>query len=83
MSKLKMDETLTQEAFETLTPAERRQILKVEQAKECSGLRKCPTTCSRVIERIPAEYWEKYSAERIGEIMALLKKAYDDRKAGA
>lgn len=83
MSKLKMAETLTQEAYETLTPAERRQILKVEQAKECSGLRKYPTTCSRVIERIPAEYWEKYSAEHIGEIMALLKKAYDDGKAGA
>ena len=80
-SKLKMADVLTAEAYKTLTAAERRQVLKVEQAKEYSGLRRHPTTCARVMERIPAEWWDKYSAEHIGELIALLKQAYDDGKA--
>jgi hypothetical protein len=79
-SKLKMADVLTAEAYKTLPAAERRQALKVEQAKEYSGLRRYPTTCARVMERIPAEWWDKYSAEHIGNVMALLKQAYDDGK---
>lgn len=78
MKNLKMRDTLTNEAYECLTAAERRQILKVEQAKECSGLRCNPGTCSAVLDRIPADWWDKYSAEHIGEVMRLLKATYDD-----
>lgn len=78
MKKLKMRETLTREAYEVLTAAERRHTMKVEQAKECSGWRKYPTTCGRLVSRIPEEWWEQYSAEHIGEVMALLEIAYRD-----
>ena len=79
---LKMSQVLTPEAYRTLTAAERRSVLKVEQAKEYSGLRRYPTTCARVIERIPSDWWDKYTAEHIGNVMVLLKQAYDDGKAG-
>lgn len=78
MNKLKMRETLNPIAWECLTAAERRAQLKIEQAKECSGLRRYPSTCSAVLDRIPADWWGKYSAEHIGEVMRLLKAAYDD-----
>lgn len=76
--KLKMNDVMTREAYECLTAEERRAQLKVEQAKECSGLRRYPGTCSAVLDRIPAEWWSKYSAEHIGEVMRMLKAAYDD-----
>lgn len=78
MKKLKMRDTLTREAYEGLTAAERRHLLKVEQAKEYSGWRRYGTTCERLVSRVPSEWWDKYSAEHIGEVMALLKVAYDD-----
>lgn len=78
MAQLKMRDTLTKEAYEALTAEERRHILKVEQAKECSGWRRYPTTCSKLVDRIPSEWWSTYSAQHIGEIMALLKSAHDD-----
>ena len=66
MKKLKMHDVLTREGYECLN------------AEECSGLRCNPGTCSAVLDRIPAGWWEKYSAEHIGEVMRLLKTAYDD-----
>lgn len=78
MNKLKMRDVVARREYVYLTAAERRQILKVEQAKECSGLRRYPSTCSAVLDRIPAEWWGKYPAEHIGEVMRLLKAAYDD-----
>lgn len=78
MKKLKMRDVLTREGYECLTAAERRAQLKVEQAKECSGLRCNPGTCSAVLDRIPADWWDKYNAEHIGEVMRMLKAAYDD-----
>jgi hypothetical protein len=78
MKKLKMKDVITREGYECLTAEERRAQLKVEQAKECSGLRRYPGTCSAVLDRIPADWWDKYSAEHIGEVMRLLKAAYDD-----
>ena len=79
--KLKMRDTLTREAYEALTAAERRALLKGEQAAEYSGLRAYPTTCARVMDRIPAEWWSKYSAEHIGEVMRLLYDAYGAGRA--
>lgn len=76
--RLKMRDALTREAYESLTAEERRYILKVEQAKEYSGWRRYPTTMSKLVERVPDEWWDKYNAEHIGEVMALLKAAYDD-----
>lgn len=78
MNRLKMRDTLNPIAWKYLTAAERRAQLKIEQAKECSGLRRYPSTCSAVLDRIPAEWWGKYNAEHIGEVMRLLKAAYDD-----
>lgn len=76
--KLKAKDILTSEAYECLAAEERRYILKVEQAKEYSGWRAYGTTMSRLLDRIPAEWWDVYSAQHIGEVMAMLKRAYDD-----
>lgn len=76
--QLKMREVLTREAYEGLTAQERRDLLKVEQAKEYSGWRQYPTTMSKLVERVPDEWWDKFSAQHLGEVMALLKKAFDD-----
>ena len=78
MKKLKMRDPLTREAYESLTAAERRLQLKVEQAKEYSGWRRFPGTCGALLEYIPDDWWDKYSAEHIGEVMQMLKAAYDD-----
>lgn len=78
MKKLKMREILTDEAYECLTAEERREILKAEQAKEYSGWRNYPTTCGKLVDRIPHEWWKKYSAKHIGEVMAMLEIAYAD-----
>lgn len=78
MKKLRMKEVITREGYECLTTEERRAQLKVEQAKECSGWRNYPSTCGALLDRIPDEWWSKYSAEHIGEVMQLLKTAYDD-----
>ena len=80
MKKLKMKDVITRGGYECLTAEERRAQLKVEQAKEYSGLRRYPGTCSAVLDRIPAEWWSKYSAEHIGEVMRMLKAAYDDAR---
>lgn len=73
-----MRDIMTREAYEGLTAEERRHMLKVEQAKEDSGWRRYPGACSKLVDRIPAEWWDKYSAAHIGEVMALLKLAHDD-----
>lgn len=79
--KLKAKDVFTREAYECLTAEERRYTLKVEQAKEYSGWRAYGTTMSRLLDRIPEEWWDVYSAQHIGEVMAMLKRAYDDGRA--
>ena len=69
--------SFTSEA-DDLTPEEKRSILKVERAKDYSGWRRYPTTCGRLLDRIPDDWWDKYSARHIGEVMRLLEKAYSD-----
>lgn len=80
MKHLKMSDVFTKEGYNALTAAERRFYLKVEQAKEYSGLRNYPSTCSAVFDKIPSEYWHKYSAKEIGEFAKLLYEAYSDGK---
>ena len=77
MKKLRMEDVFTREAYEGLTAEERRTQLKIEQAKEYSGWRRYPTTCDALLDRIPTEWWEKYTAEHIGQVMQLIKEAYD------
>lgn len=79
--KLKMRDVLHRDAWRCLTAAERRLQLKIEQASEYSGLRAYGNTCSCLRARIPAEWWSKYSAEHIGEVMRLLYDAYGDGRA--
>lgn len=69
--------TLTSEA-DGLSPEERVSIIKFERAKDYSGWGCYPTTCARLVERIPPEWWDKYSARHIGEVMRLLEKSYSD-----
>lgn len=76
--QLKMREVLTREAYEALTAQERRDLLKIEQAKEYSGWRRYPSTMHALMDRIPSDWWDKYNAQHLGEIMALLKASYDD-----
>lgn len=78
VKKLKAKDIFTSEAYEGLTADQRRRELKVQQACEYSGWRGYPTTMHLLVERIPAEWWDMYSAQQIGETMALLKAAYDD-----
>lgn len=81
MKKLTMKDVFTRDAYEAMTTEERRHELKVQHAAEYSGWRRYPTTCSKLMERIPEEYWDKYSAKEIGDFMRLLKIAYDDGKS--
>lgn len=76
--KLSMKEIFTSDAYECLTAEERRMELKRQQAAECSGWRRYPSTMSALHARIPTEWWSKYTAEHIGEVMSLLKIAFDD-----
>lgn len=69
--------TLTGEA-DDLPPEERAAILKYEKAKDYSGWRQYPTTCGRLVDRIPPEWWDKYSARHIGEVMRLLERSFSD-----
>lgn len=78
--KLRMKDIFTPDAFDGLSAEERRRELKYQQAAECSGWRRYPTTMAKLHERIPVEWWDKYTAEHIGEVMAMLKSAYDDGK---
>lgn len=78
--KLTMSDVLTKEARESLTPDERRSILKTEQAKDYSGLRAYPSTCAAVMQRIPDDMWERYNAKQLGEIMRIVHDAYDAGK---
>ena len=80
MKKLRMKDVFTSEAYKCLTAEERRTQLKIEQAKEYSGWRRYQTTCDALLDRVPTEWWDKYPAEHIGEVMRLLKEAYDDGK---
>ena len=82
MKKLRMKDVFTREAYDGLTAEERRHQLKIEQAKECSGLRRYPTTCAAVLDRIPAEWLFYYTAYLIVQVMQLIKDAYDDGKNG-
>ena len=75
--RLKSKDVFTREGAKALTAEERRFYLKVEQAKEYSGWRNYPSTCSAIFENIPEEWWSKYTAKQIGEIAALLKVVYD------
>ena len=79
--KLKAKDIFTDEVYEGLTAEERHYALKVEQAKEYSGWRAYGATMSQLMERIPDEWWDAYSAQHIGEVMATLKRAYDDGHA--
>ena len=69
--------TFTSEA-DDLPPEEKRSILKVERAKDYSGWRRYPTTCGKLLDRIPDDWWDKYSSRHIGEVMRLLEKAYSE-----
>lgn len=79
---MKASEIFTQEA-DVLTAEERRHILKLEKAKEYSGWRAYPSTCSAIFENIPEDMFERYTAKQLGEIAALIKKAYDKGRADA
>lgn len=76
--KLRAKDIFSPDAYEALTPEERRRQLKIEQACEYSGWRRYPTTMSKLLERIPSDWWDTRTAQDIGEVMALLKVAYDD-----
>lgn len=63
-------------AADDFSPDERRFVLKVERAKDFSGWRRYPTTCGKLLDYIPDDWWDKYSAQHIGEVMRLLQAAY-------
>lgn len=61
-----------------LSEEEKAEIRKWEEAKRISGWSRYPTTCSKIFSRIPPEWADRYTAQQLGEIAALLKGAYDD-----
>ena len=61
-----------------LSEEEKAGIRKRETAKKLSGWSRYPSTCSQIFSRIPAEWADRYTAQQLGEIAALLKGAYDD-----
>ena len=76
MSNLTMRETLTNEAYEALTPSERWRILKAEQAKAYSGFAAYPDTCKAIMQHLSTDIWDRYTARQIGEIMQIVHTAY-------
>ncbi len=74
--RLKAKDVFTAEA-KGLPAAERRAMLKLEQAKEYSGWRAYPDTCSAIFDNIPDDMFDRYTARQLGEIAALLKQVYD------
>ena len=80
--KLKAADVFTAET-DTLTPDERRIILKLEQAKEYSGWRRYPDTCNAIFANIPVDWYNRYTAKQLGEIAALLKVVYDKGRSDA
>ena len=83
IKKLRMRDVFTEEGYEALTPEERRHELKIRQAALYSGCSRYDSSCRSLLERIPADWWSSHSAKEIGEVMALLKKAFDDGAAHA
>lgn len=81
MARLYMAKVLDRASYTLLTAQERREIMKMEQAKENSGLRRYPTTCAAVFDRIPPEYIQRHTAAQIGELARMLYRAYQDGKA--
>ena len=74
--RLKAKDVFTAEA-KGLPAAERRAMLKLEQAKEYSGWRAYPDTCSAIFDNISDDMFDCYTARQLGEIAALLKQVYD------
>jgi hypothetical protein len=76
MAKLKMKDVFTREAYECLTASHRRLLLKVERAKKYSKWGKYPTTCEAIMQHLPDDIWERYTAKQIGEIMDIANDAF-------
>lgn len=81
-NRLRAKDVFTAEA-ETLDANTRSRILKLEQAKQYSGWRNLPDTCSAIFANIPEDWLDRYTAQQLGEIAALIKKAYDKGQADA
>lgn len=58
-----------------LQPIDRSSFIKYERAKDYSGWRCYPATCSKLIDQIPTDWWSIYSAKHIGEVMRLLQQS--------
>lgn len=69
-------EILTAADRDGLTAAERQRKVKMEWAKELSGLQADPETADRLAAMIPANWWADYSAQHIGEALALMAASY-------
>lgn len=59
-----------------LPPIDRSSFIKYERAKDYSGWRCYPATCSKLIAQIPTDWWSIYSAKHIGDVMRLLHQSY-------
>lgn len=82
-NRLRASNVFTRDAYKCLTAAERREILKWEQAKQYSGWRNYPDTCAAIFANIPADWLDRYTAKQLGEIAALLKTVYDKGRSDA
>ncbi len=71
-----MNDVLTQSAYDELSAADRKRILKIEQAKVYSGFAKYPSTCDAILSNFPDDIFDRYTAKQIGEIMQIANKAY-------
>ena len=81
-NRLRAKDVFSAEA-ETLDASTRSRILKLEQAKQYSGWRNSPDTCSAIFANIPEDWLDRYTAQQLGEIAALIKKIYDKGQADA
>lgn len=50
---------------------------KWSKAIKSSGWSRYPDTCQAIFANIPSEWGDRYTAEQLGEIAALLKVVYD------
>lgn len=60
-----------------LPPDDRRRAIKMQQAAEYSGLRDAPDVAA-MLARIPSDWWGTYTAQHIGDVLSLIKRAYEE-----
>lgn len=79
-NRLKAKDIFDKDAYECLTVNERKEILKIENAKHLSGFRQYETTCRSILKFIPDDFISSHTAQEIADVMRMVNNAYNSGK---